>query len=137
MEFIFSHLEKPRMHTLSLYGSVPVERSTHCVISHLLACSRDTKQLQRLMEMERQEEQHLLNVAQGKYQSYRRKDVIGEYPILATWFISFCTLWCATGWAWGNGDTAARIASAGSRWGLLVIFMACIERALGSHWAAV
>jgi hypothetical protein len=46
--------------------------------------------------MERQEEQHLLNIAQGKYQSYRRKDVIGEYPILATWFISFCTLWCAT-----------------------------------------
>jgi hypothetical protein len=33
--------------------------------------------------MEQQEEQHLLNVAQGKYQSYRRKDVIGECHIMS------------------------------------------------------
>jgi hypothetical protein len=33
--------------------------------------------------MEQQEEQQLLNVAQGKYQSYRRKDVISEYHIMS------------------------------------------------------
>jgi hypothetical protein len=48
-----------------------------------LTSSRDTKQLQRLLELERQEELQLLNIAQGKYQSYRRKDVIGEYPIVS------------------------------------------------------
>jgi DNA-binding SARP family transcriptional activator len=41
--------------------------------------SYDSKQLQNLLEMEKREEQQLLNVAQAKYQSYQRKDVISEY----------------------------------------------------------
>ncbi|PNF41227.1 E3 ubiquitin-protein ligase LRSAM1, partial [Cryptotermes secundus] len=54
-----------------------VEKTAHSVISHLLASSAswDT-QLQRLLELEQEEEQCLLNVAQGRYQSYQRKDVI-------------------------------------------------------------
>jgi DNA-binding SARP family transcriptional activator len=41
--------------------------------------SSDSKQLQHLLEMEKREEQQLLNIAQAKYQSYQRKDVISEY----------------------------------------------------------
>jgi hypothetical protein len=59
-----------------------VEKTAHTVISQLLACSAswDSKHLQHLSEMEQEEEQRLLNVAQGKYQSYRRKDVIHGSP---------------------------------------------------------
>jgi DNA-binding SARP family transcriptional activator len=41
--------------------------------------SSDSRQLQHLLEMEKREEQQLLNIAQAKYQSYQRKDVISEY----------------------------------------------------------
>jgi hypothetical protein len=66
------------------------------------SASWDSKQLQHLLEMEQQEEQHLLNVAQAKYQSYQRKDVISKCPSVLwyshclfsnagdTWFISIC-----------------------------------------------
>jgi len=55
------------------------------VISQLLAFNAacDSKQLQHLLEIEQQEEQHLLNIAQAKYQSYQRKDVISEYHIIS------------------------------------------------------
>jgi DNA-binding SARP family transcriptional activator len=58
-----------------------VEKNADSVISQLLAmnASWDSKQLQHLLEMEKREEQQLLNVAQAKYQSYQRKDVISEY----------------------------------------------------------
>jgi hypothetical protein len=60
---------------------ITVEKNADSVISQLLAmnASWDSKQLQHLLEMEKREEQQLLNVAQNKYQSYQRKDVISEY----------------------------------------------------------
>jgi E3 ubiquitin-protein ligase LRSAM1 len=55
-----------------------VEENVNSVISQLLAMNAlsDSRQLQHLLEMENREEQQLLNVAQAKYQSYQRKDVI-------------------------------------------------------------
>jgi len=55
-----------------------VEENANSVISHLLTmnASYDSRQLQHLLEMEKREEQQLLNIAQAKYQSYQRKDVI-------------------------------------------------------------
>jgi hypothetical protein len=81
-----------------------VEKTAQSVISQLMALSAswDSKQLQHLLEMEQQEEQQLLNVAQAKYQSYQRKDVISKcHTILwnsrslfsnagCTWFVSIC-----------------------------------------------
>ena len=66
---------------LHLSTLVTVEQNVNSVISQLLAmnASSDSKQLQHLLEMENREEQQLLNVAQAKYQSYQRKDVISEY----------------------------------------------------------
>ena len=66
---------------LHLLTPVTVEENVNSVISQLLAmnASSDSRQLQHLLEMEKREEQQLLNIAQAKYQSYQRKDVISEY----------------------------------------------------------
>jgi len=66
---------------LHLLTPVTVEENVNSVISQLLAMNAlsDSRQLQHLLEMENREEQQLLNVAQAKYQSYQRKDVISEY----------------------------------------------------------
>jgi len=54
--------------------------------------SSESRQLEQLLEMEKHEEQQLLNVAQAKYQSYQRKDVISEYCSgLLTYLL---TPWC-------------------------------------------
>ena len=66
---------------MHLSTRVTVEKNANSVISQLLAmnASWDSKQLQHLLEMEKHEEQQLLNIAQAKYQSYQRKDVISKY----------------------------------------------------------
>ena len=73
---------------------VAVEKNANSVISQLLAmnASSDSKQLQHLLEMEKREEQQLLNVAQAKYQSYQRKDVISEYCSGLCLLYALCTV---------------------------------------------
>ena len=58
--------------------------------------SWDSKQLQHLLEKEKREEQQLLNIAQAKYQSYQRKDVIGEYCSGLSLLYARCTVLVST-----------------------------------------
>jgi len=83
---------------LHLSTPVTVEKNANSVISQLLAmnASWDSKQLQHLLEKEKREEQQLLNIAQAKYQSYQRKDVIGEYCSGLSLLYARCTVLVST-----------------------------------------